>query len=510
LNFVSSAYWWQIELVVGRVLMCLAAVFVLAADCETQAVRQQYDLIALAGGTLIDGTGGLPLHDAVVLIKGTKIVSVGHKLKYPKSARVIDVTGKFILPGLIDTHVHYDDWMGELFLAHGVTTVKDLGNDVDWISTVSRQVDEGKVRGPRILYVGDGLDGPPPSEAHHHVAADTPEMAQAAVTLLYGRGASGIKVREKITPELLRAITQKAHQLGITVTGHLRQTDARESALAGIDGLEHASGILQALGRSSRSIEPGQSELKRFVADLKSFSQIDDAKTNDLLLLLVRRKVALIPTMSIFWRMASERRDEFAREDAEYANMKALSYIPQDMRKIWATSAFYNLEPADLVEVKAGYKKLQALLLKYQKAGGKVLAGSDTSISVPGLSLQRELLMLVDSGFTPMEAITSATRLNAEFLGKGNDLGTIAAGKVADLIVVDADPLNEIRNLQKIKLVIKNGRILGTDYHADYPMPTPRPQLHRPGWLERQLQNSQRGKTGSALDGRAVRERRSA
>lgn len=452
-------------------------------------------MIALVGGTLIDGNGGAPIRDAVVLIKGNRIIKAGSKITYPKTARVIDTSGKFILPGLIDLHVHYNDWMGELFLAHGITTVKDLGNDTEWIAKVSSQVEEGRVRGPRIFFVGDGLDAPPASIEHHHVALDNPLMAQRAVTLLHDKGASGIKVREKITPELLRAITERAHQLGIPVTGHLRRTDAREAALAGIDGLEHATGILQALGKRPRGSEAGQNEMQAFVADLKAFSQIDESEADKLVTFLAKKKVALLPTMSIFWRMGSERRDDFAREDAEYAKMPALAYVPGDMRKIWETSAFFNLKDPDLGQVKAGYKKLQALLMNHYKAGGKVLPASDTSISVPGLSLHRELLMLIDAGFTPMQAITSATRENAQFLGRGKDLGTISAGKLADIIVVNADPLNDIRNARALDLVIKDGQVIDTTYHADYSIPNPRPAPTRPLWLERQLKNSEKGET---------------
>ena len=477
-----------------RLLTLLVVLFVLGIECEPEPPP---DSLVILGGTLIDGSGETPIRDSVIIIKRDKIIQVGKNLKYPKSSQIIDANGKFILPGLIDLHVHYNDWMGELFLAHGVTTVKDLGNDVDWISTVSRQVEEGKFRGPRILYVGDGLDAPPSSREHHHVTVDNAQMAERAVTILHSRGACGIKVREKITPELLQAITDRAHQLKIKVTGHLKRTDAREAALAGIDGLEHATGILQALGKSSRNIDPEQNELKQFVEDLKSFSQIDEAKSDELLALLTKMNVALIPTMSIFWRMGSERRDEFALEDAEYAKLTALSYVPAEMRKIWATSAFYNLQAADLNDVKAGYKNFQRILLKYYKAGGKVLTGSDTSISIPGLSMQRELLLLIDSGFTPMQAITSATRENAQFLGKGNELGTITVGKVADLIVVGANPLEDIRNLRRIERVIQAGKLIDTSYHASYTIPTPRPQLTRPGWLERQLTNYTKSKAGA-------------
>src|SRR5713101_5929322 len=257
-------------------LLSLAIIFLTTCVIGPYSEAQSEQVIALVGGTIIYGNGNTPIQDAVVLIKGNKIIQVGSraKVKYAQSAKVIDVTGKFVLPGLIDMHVHYHDWMGELFLANGVTTVKDLGNDLLWIADVSAGVEQGKIRGPRIFYVGDGLDSPPPVR-DTHVAVDNPLMAKRAVDLLHSKGASAIKVREKITPELLRAITEEAHKLGMPVTGHLKSVDAREAALAGIDGLEHASGIVQALTDYPRQATPGQNELQGFISDIKSFSMID-------------------------------------------------------------------------------------------------------------------------------------------------------------------------------------------------------------------------------------------
>ena len=489
------------------VLLCLAVLCLIFGGRLVQSAVLSEQMIALVGGTLIDGNGGVPLKDAVVLIQGNKIVKVGsrNKVKYPKTAKVIDTTGKFILPGLIDMHIHYFDWMGELFLAHGVTTVKDVGNDLLWIETISSEAQQGKVRGPRIFYVGDGLDSPPPAR-ETHVGVDTPQMAQRAVALLRSRGASAIKVREKLTPELLKAITEEAHKLGIPVTGHIRRTDAREAALAGIDGLEHVSGFLQALGLRPREFEPGQNELQTFIADLKAFSQIETVKADELIKLLASRQVALIPTMANWWRIASERREEFAREDAEYAKNPQLAYVPGDVRKQWASSSFYKLKNADdLAQVQAGYKKLQYILMQHYKAGGKVLAASDTFSSVPGLSLQRELMLLVDAGFTPMQAITMATRDNAQFLARGKETGTIVPGKLADIIVLSANPLEDIRDIERVEKVIKDGQEVDTNYHANYSIPTPRPAIKRPVWLEQQLQRSDKSKAGNGQTREAVK-----
>lgn len=451
---------------------------------EGSELARSKPLLALIGGTLIDGNGGAPLRDAIVLINGDRIIEVGDRSRVvvPPGAKVIETTGKYILPGLIDAHVHYESWMGELFLAHGVTTVKDLGNDVAWIASVSDAINDGITRGPRVFYVGNALDAPPPSR-DHHVGIDNRETARRAVKILHGRGALAIKVREKITPELLEAVVEEAHALGIPVTGHLARTNAREAALAGIDGLEHCSGVVEATSPHLHRPEPGLDEMRRHIAGLKAFSLIDQGKTEELARLLVEERVALIPTMSNWWRMASERRGQFGSEDAEYARRSDLAYIPDHIRQFLATSAVFDIEDAqDLAEIKSGFEQLTSLLRLHYRLGGKIQAGSDTLLSVPGLSLQRELIMLVDAGFTPMEAITIGTRDNARFLGKGEDLGAISPGKLADIIVVAADPLRDISNLRQIETVIKGGQVM---YHTDY-SPTPKPKT-RPLWIELQL-----------------------
>lgn len=467
-------------------LLVLLAVVLSGSTCPAALAEE---VTVLVGGTVIDGNGGPPLPDAVVVIRGNRIVAVGKRgdTRYPGTAKVIDVAGKFVLPGLIDIHIHYQDWMGELFLAHGVTTVKDLGNVVEWISAVSADVESGRMRGPRIFYVGNGLDAPPPAR-ESHVGVDNPEMARAAVRLLHSRGASAIKIREKVTPELVTAIVGEAHKLGMPVTGHIKRLDAREAALAGIDGLEHASGVVQLLSTRAREIDPKEDPLQSVIADLKAFAGIEDSKLDELAKLLAKRRVAIIPTMVGWWRMASDHRDDFARQDAGYAKNQSLGYVPEDVRKLWSTSFLYNVKNAnDLAQLKIAFKKLQYLLLRQHQAGGKVLAGSDTVNFVPGLSLQRELLMLVDAGFTPLQAITMGTRDNAQFLRRGADLGSIEKGKVADILVVSANPVTDIRNLGQIWLVIKNGKPVDTTYHADYSIPTPKPKITRPVWLEQEL-----------------------
>lgn len=482
--------------IVCAVCVCGAAPF--GEPGRAQSSARVTPVIALTGGTVIDGAGGPPMKDAVVIVEGSRIVSVGRRseTKVPDAAQVIEVGGKFILPGLIDIHVHYNDWMGEMFLAHGVTTVKDVGNYVEWVATASEEIEKGLAHGPRLFYTGNGLDTPPHAR-EHFIGLEDAQTARRVVQLLHERGATAIKVREKMTAELLRAITAEAHRLGMRVTGHIRKVDARAAALAGIDGLEHVSGVVQATWDAPMKTDlDALNEYVRYIEERKSYALINPVKAARLDDLLLQKKVALIPTISGRWRMVSERLDEFAREDAEYAVNPALAYVPEDARKMWETSAIYRLEKAeDAAQVAEGWRKIRELLLRHHRKGGRVLAGSDTYLSVPGLSMQREMLMLADAGFTASQVITMATRDNAEFLGRGGDLGTIARGKRADLIVVGADPLKDIRNLRRIEMVFKDGRIIDTTYHPDFSAPTRRPNLKRPLWIERQLQQEE--KTGN-------------
>src|SRR5215470_10158115 len=191
---------WQAAFVLLVVLP-----FIFAGSHQAQAEQE----VVFLGGAIIDGNGGAPIQDGAVVIRGGRIVQVGKRsaVRYSKAAKIIDTSGKDMLPGLIDIHVHYNDWMGEMFLAHGVTTVKDVGNDVDWVATISSEVEQGKVRGPRIFYVGNGLNTPPPRR-DHFIGLTSPEMGKRVVRLLHDRGAVAIKVREHITPELLKGVTE--------------------------------------------------------------------------------------------------------------------------------------------------------------------------------------------------------------------------------------------------------------------------------------------------------------
>lgn len=452
----------------------------------------QPPVTVIEGGTLIDGTGGPVLENAVLIVRRNKIVAVGKKGtgSFPKDARIIPATGKFILPGLIDIHVHYHEWQGELYLAHGVTTIKDTGNPVEWLKALSAAIAEGRVKGPRLFYTGNSLTSPP-ALRDHHIGLESPEMGRRAVRILQEHGAVAIKVHQQITPELLQAITDEAHKLGLPVTGHLRHIGAREAALASIDGLEHSTGIARSAGPKP-DLRKGEqeNEFTGYFDDLNEMGVMKEENFAPLIRLLIEKRVAIVPTFITYFRIPSEHRADYAREDAEYAKIEALRYVPERARRQWQTSSIYEPKnTSDLDRFRLAYAKMRRFLKQFHDAGGTLLAGSATVDNIPGLSLHREMEIMVELGLSPREVIEIATRRNAEFLRKDKELGTVSVGKLADLIIVERNPLENIKNIGRIVLVMKNGQVIDTSYHADYAMPIPRPKLERPVWFEQQLKS---------------------
>lgn len=479
--------------IIGTLIAAIGLIAVLTL--QFASTGSQSGETVIVGGTLIDGRGGAPIPDALVVLRGNRIEAAGKKgsVKYSTGSTIVDAKNKYILPGLIDEHVHYGEWMGELFLAHGVTTVKDTGNPVEWLSALDKAINAGQTAGPRLFYTGNSLTSRAAPTKDHHLGLKDAAMASAAVKILHQQGAAAGKVHQQITPELLRAVVEASHRLGMPVTGHLRRLGAREAALAGIDGLEHSTGIPRSTGPNPGLLKTDdpENDLIGYYDDLNEAAEMREENFAPLIKLLVEKNVAIIPTLITWFRIASDRRAEFARDDARYATEPGLSYVPAGIRALWKTSELYEPPNAEAdARFRIAYSNMSVFLKRFHEAGGRLYAGSAQTVAVPGRSLHHELEMMVELGLKPAEVIEIATRRNAEFLGKGKELGVIAAGKLADIIILDRDPLADIKNINSISVVIKDGRILEARYNPDYAMPIPRPKVTRPTWLERELEKN--------------------
>jgi imidazolonepropionase-like amidohydrolase len=386
------------------------------------------NVVAIVGATLIDGRGGPAISDAVVVVQGDRIAAVGTRgqVHIPNGAQTIDAKGQTLLPGLIDAHFHIDgdDPLPGLFLSHGITSLRDPGQ---WIEAydAARKLPAPV---PRLFLCGPHLDSPPPAyPADSYIVRDN-EETRLAVNRFADQGASGIKVYFRLPLALIKVAVDTAHARGIPVMAHLEIVDARDAIAAGIDGVEHATSFGTALLPLREAEKYRQAVLAdnnaRREGRYKVWNSIDlnTPRTKALVKLIVDRGVFVSPTLAVFER---QRGDKDTSEVHERA-----------------------------------FKQMEQFVRLAHDAGAKIVVGSHSDVphAKRGWAFQREMELLVDSGLTPMEAIVAGTLENARYFRIADRLGSIEAGKLADLVLVEGDPLRNISNMRNIKRVMLNGR----------------------------------------------------
>ena len=439
--------------------------------------------IIIKGGTLVDVREGYLTEGAVITIHGDRIVSVSNTDNGTLSKGIsIDATGKYILPGLIDLHIHYDDWAGELYLNHGVTTVVDLGNVYEWIKAQKRGIESGLIPGPRLFHATENLDGPTDRGLTKRVVRTitNPKLAKLLMSQYIKDGVDAVKVYDQLSEEVLRVIVAEAKKDNLPVIGHFK--DVRVAARVGAHGIEHTNAVANAIVD-----EPSMKEAKKRVRQgfpLMSQFFMDSSKLPGIVELMVKNNLYLNPTFRGDWAGdRSQLEKGFHYEDFDLLiNDWRLRYVPLAFRmaamKEYQEIGVWNWRDLSLYErnlFNQGYQNTQRLVKTFVEAGGKLYAGTDSAhLSTPGLSMHQELELMVDAGISPLKALQAATINSAELMRMTDRLGTLEKGKVGDVIILDANPLENIRNTRKIWKVISRGKILDLDYHADFKNPLPR------------------------------------
>jgi len=435
-------------------------------------------MTAYVGATVIDGTGRPPLGDATVLIADGVIRAVGRRedVTVPGGTRVVDVAGAYILPGLIDGHTHWRGWTGELFLNHGITSMVDLGNPTDWILAVKHASAAGDQRGPRVFTAAGALgarrdlrekglfgDGELPPYVYQ-VAGEA--ETRATVRMLADRGADVIKIFSDLDPADILAATDEAHTAGLRVIGH--SNDVIASMAGGMDGITHLWGICATVMTPDDRARHDRGEVAC------PYAWADLERMDDLISLLVERGAFVNPCLVNEHQAVLAQTEEFEREGYRLLMRPDLRYVPLtavlSCLTFWHKVRNYDhrlgsfpyiasLDEERVAEFREGYRRAQEFVRRFAAAGGRVVAGTDAagSASLPGLSLHQELELLVEAGLTEMQAIESATRVPAELVGQQQTVGTLEVGKRADLVVLAADPLADIRNTRRIDLVVQSG-----------------------------------------------------
>ena len=433
--------------------------------------------ILIRNARLIDGLRAEPLENASVLIRGDRIAAVqAGEIPAPAGAQVIDLAGKTLTPGLIDTHVHtvmVGDEGLKLFMANGITSVRDCGARLELVTAVRDALQSGAKFGPRLYFCGPLLDGAKsslPGAGGTIMTQNVPsrESVPGIVKPILDAGADCLKLYFGLTPDLGEAIIRYADGR-VPVTGHIGYMRASEAVKAGINGLEHISpSVFNDICPAQLRFGPGTSMAGRqFVERLRAgwlAADFDAPDARALIDAMARREVAMGTTMNIYW-MFRVGYDAAARDpDRKYI-------VPNILKGRRETAAaqgklsnpdwdlyFSRLEPSVLDQERMALEKQQEFCRRLFEAGGLIVGGTDAAINYPpaGFSLMRELELLAES-IGAMNALRAVTSKAALALRKQDDIGAVAPGRFADLVVIDGDPLGDITRMRNVNTVFKGG-----------------------------------------------------
>jgi imidazolonepropionase-like amidohydrolase len=448
----------------GLLLLCSLCIRVGVA----QAGFGEAPLVFLHVTVINPGTSSVE-PDRAVTISGSHITAVSNSGNFqpPSHARVIDGTGQFLIPGLWDMHVHvaFGDWFPggrdiilPLLVANGVTGIRDMGGDIPVLFAWRKQIASGELIGPRMVVAGPMLDGYLPDGKTFRFPSSIPvttvEDAVAAVDSLKAQQVDFIKVQSLIPHDAYLAAATEAHKQGLPFVGHVPDAvRIDEAAAVGQKSIEHMMGSSAGCSTVEDRVIKGEVDTQLL---LNSF---DQQKCNKMMALLAQRQVWQVPTM--VWERGGTFLDQL-----DWKHQPLDRYVPAHWRDVtwrrFEEQMMPGLQKDPLALRQRSFAQELAMAGAMHRAGVPFLAGTDSAPGIyiiPGFSLHDELANFVEAGFTPMEALQTATSNPALFLGK-SDIGAVKPGGLADLVLLSANPLNDIQNTKKINAVVINGRFL--------------------------------------------------
>jgi imidazolonepropionase-like amidohydrolase len=465
------------------VLGCVVGTSALAVGQEQPRLSSK--ALVLSRVTVIDVTAGRVKPEMTIVIVGGRIEAVGpsSSVPTPNNALVVDVRGKFLIPGLWDAHYHLAqefsaNWARDvslpLLVANGITGVRDMGGDFELIKALRKEIAAGTVPGPRINAAGPQLTGAS-KDSIQFLASNNADAARRSVIHLKQAGADFIKVQSMVPRAAYFAIADEAKRQSLSFVGHVPELiSAVEASDAGQRSFEHSMGIWQSCSTAEPELRKSMTEALKdakttphYIFARMSFGlpprgtldTFSDAKASQLFKRFARNGTAQVPTLV--------EEQSFALAVSNHLmDQRGMNLVPPSMQKPWDPP---NLLTPLNAEDRQDLVKIVPMMLdvvgRMHRAGVRILAGTDAPwLVVPGFSLHDELFLLVKAGLTPADALRAATFDTVEFLGLQNSLGTIETGKLADLVLLDANPLEDIRNTQKIDGVFMQGRYF--DRHA--------------------------------------------
>lgn len=402
---------------------------------EGKPAGVKHKRIAIVHGTLVDVVKNTSVRDATIIIENGKIQAVGDaaSVKIPPQTEVINASGKTILPGLWDMHAHFEqaEW-GPAYLAAGVTTVRDCGNEFDYINAIKKAIDDGNGVGPLILKAGlvDGKG----LFSLGVVQADSPGEALDVVRRYKDNGFSQIKIYGSVKPAILKVICSEAHRLGLSVTGHIPMGMNLEQAVdSGMDMVNHMQYLYAILKKNKKD------------------GSIDftDSTNVSILKFLKDHQVVIDPTLGVYEMIFRSVNDNITKIEPDFSS------LPDPLKPLFINTG--TSSPGEIEKGKRNMKAFSETLNALHHNGIPIVAGTD--MGFPGYSVFRELELYVEAGLSPIEAIQTATIVPAKVMKLSSFMGSLDSGKNADLILVNGNPLDNIRDIRKVTMVIKDGNI---------------------------------------------------
>lgn len=469
---------------VQSVLMAVGlAVGITACSNESPApAASTAPVLAITNVTVLDATQQTT--NATVVVSGQTIQAAGPDVAVPDGATVIDGTGKFLIPGLWDAHVHLSyypnlgiDAEYPLYIANGITSVRDTGGLMDIVLPMRDAARAEGAIAPRVHIAGPLVDGAQRVYAglmgrpNISVGVSTPEEARAQIDTLHAAGVDLIKLYEMNTPETFMAAAKRANELGLPITTHVPLSmDAVAAAESGVDGMEHLRNLELSCAANYQtllkertqvladSLDEDGGTLRSTLHGLQRYVAIeaqDTDRCNEVIAALAREEVFQTPTLTVNTFIS-------APLAAQPRWRETFMYLPPDVQEQWNAGGRSMEESMKSRPANTTFSDWSfAMVKKLQDGGVKIMAGTDNPIGflTPGFALHEELALLVETGLTPMQALTAATLHPAQFMRLDDKMGTVEAGKLADLVLLNADPRDNIRNTQSINTVVKDGRV---------------------------------------------------